>query len=424
MRRVLAPLVAAAITSPALRDGRRRAASWRRRLNGTEPMLHFFYEPGDPYSHLAAQYLDRLAARYAVRIVPHLVPPPDDAAAPERARLEQWGVRDAQLLAPAHGLAFPEAAVPRDAAARAALAAALAPHLEETDFGAQAVAAGQAFWAGDALPPGSADAALAEGASLRAELGHYLGATFYFDSEWFWGIDRLHHLQRRLAQAGLDRAPGAPPPAPCLEVGLGEVPAGLTPRTLHFFLSFRSPYTYIAAARARRLAEHYGAEFRLRPVLPMVMRGLPVPGPKRLYIVRDTKREAERLGLPFGRIADPVGPGVERGLAVLHRATRDGKGPAFAESFLAGAFAEGIDAATDAGLFRLAERVGIGAAEVRAALADESWRAEAEANRAEMFAMGLWGVPSFRVDDEPGVWGQDRLWVMEQALRRGGAASA
>lgn len=39
----------------------------------------------------------------------------------------------------------------------------------------------------------------------------------------------------------------------------------------------------------------------------MIMRGLPVPRAKRLYIVRNTKREAEALGLPFGPIADPVG---------------------------------------------------------------------------------------------------------------------
>ena len=43
-------------------------------------------------------------------------------------------------------------------------------------------------------------------------------------------------------------------------------------------------------------------------------------------------------------------------------------------------------------------------------------RAEAEANRAEMVGLGLWGVPCFRVGDTA-VWGQDRLWVIEEALR-------
>ena len=52
----------------------------------------------------------------------------------------------------------------------------------------------------------------------------------------------------------------------------------------------------------------------------------------------------------------------------------------------------------------------------RAALADESWRRTAEDNRAEMAAFGLWGVPSFRVGDVA-VWGQDRLWVVQEALQ-------
>ena len=40
----------------------------------------------------------------------------------------------------------------------------------------------------------------------------------------------------------------------------------------------------------------------------------------------------------------------------------------------------------------------------------------AEANRAEMMSYGVWGVPSFRVG-ETAVWGQDRLWVVEDLLR-------
>jgi 2-hydroxychromene-2-carboxylate isomerase len=148
----------------------------------------------------------------------------------------------------------------------------------------------------------------------------------------------------------------------------------------------------------------------------MVMRGLPVPAAKRLYIMLDTKREAERLGLPFGRIVDPVGPGVERGLAVLHHAIAAGQGAAFALSFLQGAFAEGVNAASQSGLWRMAARAGLSAAAVNAALADPGWRVPAEANRAEMLQAGLWGVPCFRIDDGPMLWGQDRLWAVEQML--------
>jgi 2-hydroxychromene-2-carboxylate isomerase len=33
-----------------------------------------------------------------------------------------------------------------------------------------------------------------------------------------------------------------------------------------------------------------------------------------------------------------------------------------------------------------------------------------------MLALGLWGVPSFRVDAQPARWGQDRLWQVERDL--------
>lgn len=401
------------VTSPRLRSAMRGLRTGQRKLMGQPPTLFYFHGVADPYSHLAVQLLPALAERYAIRIVPHIVGAPALAAAPEPGRLAGWALRDARQLAEAHGLAFPADATAPSGPAIAAAEAELAGIDDALAFADQAVALGTALWRGAAIahPGGNPAVAMAAGNAALDKAGHYLPGVFAFEGEAYWGIDRLPHLEARLAGFRTGAALVGQ-----LEAGDGEGDSGGA--ELHFYLSFRSPYTHIAAARVRRLAERYKARLILRPVLPMVMRGLPVPLSKRMYIVRDTKREAERLGLAFGRICDPVGAGVERGLAVLHRAVALGKGPAFAESFLAGAFAEAVDTATDAGLLMLAERAGLGEADVRAALADESWRAEAEANRAELFALGLWGVPSFRVADFPPQWGQDRLWAVERDLRR------
>jgi 2-hydroxychromene-2-carboxylate isomerase len=379
MRAALAGLLTGTLTSPALRDSRRFAHGLRRSVRGDVAVVHYFHDVADPYSAVTAQLLPRLRARYRIELVQHLVPPPDAGAAPDAARLAAWSRRDAAMLAAAYGLVFP-------------------------CDGADAAGA-------------VTDASLLEGDALRRRLGHYLGATFYFEGEWYWGVDRLHYLEARLAGLGLDRSPGEAMLAPVRDVGLAA-PAGTAPgKMLECFLSFRSPYSYIALPRARALAAHYGAELRLRFVLPMVMRGLPVPRAKRIYIMLDTKREAERLGMAFGTVVDPVGAGVERGLAVLHHAIAGGRGEAFALSFLQGVFAEGIDAGSDAGLHAMAARAGIDAGAVWTALQDSSWRALAEANREAMLAAGLWGVPCFRVDGGPMLWGQDRLWVVERALR-------
>jgi 2-hydroxychromene-2-carboxylate isomerase len=419
----------AALTSPARRNAMRALRAAHRRLTAQPATIHYFHDPADPYSHLTAQLIAALATRYRINLTPHLVPPPDKAAAPDAARLTDWSLRDAPVLAEAYDLQFPPSPTLPSTAALEAHTTILAAALGTGDFIDTALRAGADLWSGNpsplpSAPPGQTQSILEQGAALRRKLGHYLGATFYFEGEWYWGIDRLHHLEARLTAQGLDNTPARPRIAPARDVTLANEAGAATGNVLQFFLSFRSPYTYISVARARALAAHYGAELRLRYVLPMVMRGLPVPATKRLYITLDTKREAERLNLPFGTIADPVGPGVERGLAVLQHAIATNRGPEFCQSFLQGVFAEGIDAATDAGLQKLAARANISPAEVTAALADTAWRTVAEQNRQEMLEAGLWGVPCFRVDRGPMVWGQDRLWVIEKELAQAAHVNA
>lgn len=379
LKAAISRTVSGAITSATLRGLLRARAAFSRRILGGKPRVHYFHQWGDPYSALAAAALDPLRARYDIDIQCHCVSPPDAAAAPEAERLAALAVRDAALLAKGLGIA---------------------PLGDPTRAG---------------VPADGADAR-AEGDALRAKLGHYLGGMFYYESEWYWGLDRLEFLEVRLTPFRKANAPKGTV-APRREVTLAPVGAHARKPVFDFFLSFRSPYTYLAVPRVTALARHYGADLRLRFVLPMVMRGLPVPPSKRLYIVKDAKREAERLGMPFGRIVDPVGAGAERGLSVLHHAVRAGRGEEFALSFLQGAFADGIDAASDDGLLSMVTRAGLDAGLMRAALKDDSWRAVAEANRTELFSHGLWGVPSFRVDSGVAHWGQDRLWVIEEELR-------
>lgn len=414
------------MTSPKLRQTARKTRAMVRQLKGARPIVYYFHEAADPYSHLTAQALGQFAARYDVDLCVHLVPAPIEAAAPEREKLAGWGLRDAVLLASVNGFALPAtASLPSDAMTDLANRA-LTASLEAGTFLSEAVKIGAALWSGDtaalsSLPlatPETAKTQQDQGQALRLSLGHYLGATFQFEGEWYWGIDRLHFLESRLNQQGLDRTGGAPN-YPAHEITLGAVPKSKTIKpqpVLHAFISFRSPYSYICLPRAKALADHYGAELRLRFIMPMVMRGLPVPRAKQYYITMDTKREAERVGLRYGTMVDPVGLGVERGLAVLHHAITEGHGYDFALSFTQGAFADGIDATTEAGLAQMAKRAGVSDATVKDALADESWRIMAEANREEMFAGGLWGVPSFRVNDGEARWGQDRLWAIEQDL--------
>ena len=375
----LTPRVMQYLLSPARLESKRRRFEARRAARKEAHVVHFFHQDDDPYSQLLAAVLPKFQARYQVQIVTHGVSAPSDAAAPERALLEAYSQRDAALLAQHYGIDVANAPPMR----------ASNPH--ETRAQADA---------------------------LRKRLGHYLGATLWFGGEWYWGIDRLHHLEQRLQDLGLQTHP-SPGDAGSYLFPPGEdlqqaVPLA-NPPAIDFFFSLRSPYSAIVAPRVFELARRTGAQVNLRYVLPMVMRGLPVPREKRMYIVFDTAREARMRGIAFGRLNDPVGKPTERGLALMPLALAQGKGEAYVLSFMQGVWAEGLDAGSDKDLRTIVERCGLLWSQAQAALQHNGWRSQAEENRSAMFVLGLWGVPSFHVGDTA-VWGQDRLWAVQEAL--------
>ncbi len=429
LRRLVMPFYGAYLTSPTSRAVRRGIAELRRA--GGPHRVRYFHQPDDPYSHLAAQILPQLVERYDVQLEPHLVGPPSDAAAPERDRLTAYSRKDAADIAPHYGLHFPANATAPDAGAVERATRLLAGAGEH--FVRDASRIGEALWSGrldafDALgdlpmvTAESARAACTEGSDLRERTGHYLGATFHYGGEWYWGVDRLHYLEDRLQRLGL-RRPGQPttpivlPPRPPST----PLPSGRRLR-LEYFASLRSPYSGIAMQRVFDLPERLPVDLVLRPVLPMVMRGLPVPRNKFLYILKDAKREAETAGEPFGWVCDPVGRPIERAFSLFPWARELGRAAALLHAFTQAAFARGVDTHTDRGLRDVVERAGLSWEAARPHLDSEAWREELEENRRVMFEAGLWGVPSFRVlDGEEQVlatWGQDRLWLVESAIRR------
>lgn len=412
--------IAARITSEAEQTRRRTRAERRRAAAGRPHRIDYFHQTDDPYSHLSAQLLPLLLKRYEVELVCHIVSAPPDWAAPERDRLTGHSRIDAARLAVRSGLRFADLGRQPSADRISKARMALARALETKTFVAAAADIGDALWSeGGSLPAGSdATAELAKGDELRQQLGHYLGGVFHYAGEWHWGVDRLHYLEERLAALGARRDDA---PQTLL------YPQPISPRpdaiessggALDFFLSFRSPYTYIAAERTKALADAYGATVNLRFVLPMVMRGLPVPPAKRNYITLDAAREARRAGVAFGRIADPVGAPVERGYSLLPWAISQGRGFEYALSFMRAVWSQGVDAGSDAGLRRIVDSANLDWAAARSIVGNDGWRVQAEANRRELLELGLWGVPCFRYGDVA-TWGQDRLWVIEDAMRKG-----
>jgi 2-hydroxychromene-2-carboxylate isomerase len=184
---------------------------------------------------------------------------------------------------------------------------------------------------------------------------------------------------------------------------------------LDYFYSFRSPYSYLSAPRAFALPERFDVEVRFHGVIPMAMRGQSVPRAKRLHTLRDVAREAKRLGMPFGRIHDPIGEGAMRCLAIAQLAAGQGRTREFVLAAGGGIWGEAIDVSRDDGLREVCARAGLSWAECLTALEDPASRERVERDTDALAELGHWGVPVLVLRGEL-FWGQDRIIDLETAL--------
>jgi 2-hydroxychromene-2-carboxylate isomerase len=434
--RLILPFVVQRITSSQRREGTRAKSEAKRAKKGKAHVISYFHDVTDPYSHLAAQRIGSLMRTYDIELRPMLVNPPSEGAAPERAMLSDYALRDAAEIAPYHKLEFRTNGKMPDPVAFEEAGRLLSAAIAQSTFEKDAIRIGAALWAADrsAIEEIKAEFPMADEALFEKHLKqgdkeldrkrHYFGAVFAYGGESYWGVDRFHHLEERLLSLGLRNSFAAPKAiAPHITEDLGATMIMAPAVTIEFFASLRSPYTYIAMDRMYAMAQKYSLNLIMRPVMPMVMRGLPVPGVKRRYIMSDAKREAEQYDISFGKVCDPVGEPVERAMSLYPWAREQGLDKEFLLSFAKGAFADGIDGGTDRGLKKIVERAGLDWSVAKTLVGNEDWRDEARDNQELMFSLGLWGVPSFRVtggrhEDEFAIWGQDRLWLIEREIQR------
>lgn len=212
-------------------------------------------------------------------------------------------------------------------------------------------------------------------------------------------------------------------------------PANMT-LSVDLFFSFRSPYSYLALPKTRRMVAEYDLAVNLRPVYPLAVR---VPGffkkanPQfARYVVRDSTRVAEHEGIPFRFprpdpiVQDMTTLEVAADQPYIHRLTRlgamaqlEGRSLAFVDA-IARVLWDGSVAGWNEGdhLARAADKAGFDLAAMDAAIAADPDRYEQviAANEKDHAASGHWGVPTFVFENEP-FFGQDRIdllvWRMQ-----------
>jgi 2-hydroxychromene-2-carboxylate isomerase len=427
------------VISHMIRPGHREKvearAEKRRQRAGLPHRLEYFHQIDDAYSHLAVQTLAPLVEKYGVELVPHLVHGPSGANLPEPDLLPNLARHDAALVAPHYGLHYPSTLpAPRpdlQIKAERILAAVVSSPEIASAFPVAALAVGEALLAGDKaalrdlagtygkVADTEAQWVLDRGTARRAALGHFGSAMFHYGGQWYWGVDRLYHLERRFQHLGLGSG-DLLFPRPEIDPGSYQDNGSLT---LEFYASLRSPYTALIFDRAVELAERSGVRMALRPVLPMVMRGVQLSREKGFYIMSDAAREARAMGMEFGRFYDPIGEPSRRCYSLFPWAERQGKRTALMSAFLRAAFVRGCNTNRKQGLQAVVEEAGLDWTEAQRELGGQSWREELEHNRLAMYGFGAWGVPTFRLLDATGAevvwaWGQDRLWLIAREIRR------
>jgi 2-hydroxychromene-2-carboxylate isomerase len=201
------------------------------------------------------------------------------------------------------------------------------------------------------------------------------------------------------------------------------------------YWTFRSPYSYLATPDLLRLREDYAVDVRLRVVLPVAVRTKETLfDPSNMkpvkYIVMDSKRRGELLGLPFAfPKPDPVvqnpetyevaeeQPYIYRLCELGVEAQRRGKGLDFAAAV--SGLLYGGTRGWDQGdhLANAVAKAGLDLSALEQAIDGGDHLDEIERNQNDLDAAGHWGVPTMVVRGEP-FFGQDRIetlrWRLDQ----------
>ncbi len=211
---------------------------------------------------------------------------------------------------------------------------------------------------------------------------------------------------------------------------------------IELYWSFRSPYSYLATPRLVQLEREYDLTIDVRPVYPLAVRfgeffdrAHPLWAP---YLMRDTMRIAEMLGLPYRWprpdpvLIDPATRKAAKDQPHIHRLTRLGcaaaelgRGlPFLLEASRTIWSGEVTDWHQGDHLTRAADRAGCDLASLDKSISTEPQKYEAiiARNQDAHQAAGHWGVPTMVFENEP-FFGQDRIDVLLWRLKQHGLTS-
>ena len=392
-----------------------------RKKEGRPHEIFYFHELLDPYSHITAQLINKFTSEYSVELVPMVVNEPPSKTVHEPSLYRKYCLTDATRIAPFYGVEFPSDKLPN--AQVVSLAQRILCSLERDEFISRIAEISALVWSGNELAlealmtektmsEETTHATISSNEQRRDEVEAYMGSTFSYEGELYWGVDRLDHLEHRLKDLGLKRNVDTNYVSERKKTNTSDIP-NHSNIELEFYPSLNSPYTSISLERIKLLQSNYPIKIITKPVLPMLMRNMTIPTYKARYIFRDTAREAKKHGVPFGKVISPLGKPAERAYSLFPWINQQDKGFEYICRLMISSFRKAEDIGINSYLKVLIEDLELDWTEAQKYLDTDDWKDELEKNRLIMYEGDSWGVPSFRLVDGDKTfttWGQDRIW--------------
>jgi len=194
---------------------------------------------------------------------------------------------------------------------------------------------------------------------------------------------------------------------------------------IDYYVSLNSPWAYLGSQRIEEIARRYNAALRIWPVdfsiIFAATGGLPLPrrSPQRqAYRMQELARWRDHLGmaLTLRPAASPFAePLAAHAVIALREAGDDAGAIRLAHRIMRAVWAEERDPGLPSTLATLITECGLEAGPLLALAADPRWAAMRQANSEAALARGVFGAPSYVIDEQI-FWGQDRLEFVDRAL--------
>jgi 2-hydroxychromene-2-carboxylate isomerase len=196
-------------------------------------------------------------------------------------------------------------------------------------------------------------------------------------------------------------------------------------KTVDYYFSPISPWTYLGHERFAAIAQRHGAAIEVKPadlskIFP-VSGGLPLPkrAPQRqAYRMVELKRFRDYLGIPLNlepKFFPAPGDAAAQLIVAARRAGGADAAMRLAGAILRACWAEDRNVGDAATLSAICTEQGMDAGALAAAAETAAVKAEYEGNTQEAVARKVFGAPSYVIAGEI-FWGQDRLDFVERAL--------